>query len=416
MPGLDGNVRVMDESNVRYQGWRVAAAGTLGVFLASLVIYPFGILLKPLAEEFAWSREAVSSAYGVAAMMAALSAGPLGYLLDRARPKRIIVTSVTVLGCGFVSLSMLTAHPWHFYLVFAVLGVAGLGTSALAYSRLVSGWFDRRRGLALGVVIAGGALAGMVHPAVTQVLVGRYDWRGTCLIFGGVILAVGVPAAVMAIRERPSARSKAGVNGDGASVRDGLRSPCFWIPVIVIFCASIAQNAVIVHLPALLTDRGVPAHLSALAMSAMGAASLAGRLLTGWLVDRYFGPRVSFGLLLLLALGTFMLADAQSFAVGAMAAVLIGFGIGGESDVTPYLLSRYFGLRSLSTLYGFTWVATGVAGAVGPVLMGRAFDATGSYEALLVRISVATLAVAALMLLMPPYDSVRPSVAPTAHV
>jgi hypothetical protein len=96
--------------------------------------------------------------------------------------------------------------------------------------------------------------------------------------------------------------------------------------------------------------------------------------------------------------------------------VLIGFGIGGESDVTAYLLSRYFGLRSLSTLYGWTWVATGVAGAVGPVLMGRAFDATGSYEALLVWISLVTLGIAALMLLMPPYDSVRPPVTPAAHV
>ena len=85
----------------------------------------------------------------------------------------------------------------------------------------------------------------------------------------------------------------------------------------------------------------------------------------------------------------------------------IGFGMGGESDVTPYLLSRYFGLRSLSTLYGFTWIATGVAAAVGPILMGRAFDATGSYETLLIRLAMVTLAVASLMFGMPRYDSLR---------
>jgi len=89
--------------------------------------------------------------------------------------------------------------------------------------------------------------------------------------------------------------------------------------------------------------------------------------------------------------------------VGVLGASLVGFGMGGEGDVTPYLLSRYFGLRSFSTLYGLTWTAYAIAGAIGPVLMGRAFDATGSYEALLARLALGTLAVAALMLWMPPY-------------
>jgi MFS family permease len=180
----------------------------------------------------------------------------------------------------------------------------------------------------------------------------------------------------------------------------------------VLFCSSIAQNAAIVHLPALLTDRGAAAYLGALAVSAMSGASLAGRLLTGWLVDRFFGAHVSF---VLLALGTFLLAGAHSFSMGIAAAVLIGFGRGGESDVTPYLLSRYFGLRSLSTLYGFTWIATGLAGAAGPILMGRAFDATGSYEGLLIRLAIATLAVAFLMLAVPRSESLKTPAVLSAH-
>ena len=86
-------------------------------------------------------------------------------------------------------------------------------------------------------------------------------------------------------------------------------------------------------------------------------------------------------------------------------AALIGVGMGGEADVTPYLLSRYFGLRAFSTLYGFTWTAYAIAGAIGPILMGRAFDLTGSYTALLTVLSAATLAVALLMLLLPRYDT-----------
>jgi len=139
----------------------------------------------------------------------------------------------------------------------------------------------------------------------------------------------------------------------------------------------------------------------------MGGASLAGRLITGWLIDRYFAAHVSFVLLAMAAAGVFILAGADTFAAGALGAALIGFGMGGEADVIPFLLSRYYGLRSFATLYGLTWTAYAFAGAIGPVIMGKAFDATGSYEALLSQLSVGLLSVAALMLVAPRYDSHR---------
>jgi MFS family permease len=153
-----------------------------------------------------------------------------------------------------------------------------------------------------------------------------------------------------------------------------------------------------VHVPAMLSDRGVDEGLAALALSALGGASLAGRLLTGWLLDRFDGPRVALALMGVAALGTFLLAHASSFATAALAAALVGFG--GELDVTPYLLARYFGLRSVSTLYGTTWMALGAAGALGPLLLGMAFDATGSYAAVLERFA-AGLVVGALLLALP---------------
>jgi MFS family permease len=137
----------------------------------------------------------------------------------------------------------------------------------------------------------------------------------------------------------------------------------------------------------------------------MGAAILAGRLSTGWLLDRFFAPRVGACLFALSALGTFMLATSHTLAVGIEAAACIGFGMGGEGNVTPYLLSRYFGLKSFLTLYGFTWTAYAIAGAVGPVIMGRAFDATGSYSALLVQLAAVTLVAAVLLLLLPRYKT-----------
>jgi MFS family permease len=384
------------------------------VFLASVVVFTFPILLKPLSDEFAWSREDVSSAFAAMAIMSAMAAAPVGWLGDRVGARAVVSAALMCSGVLFASLSVLTPRLWHLYLIFAGIGALATGTSPVGYARAVSSWFTRHRGLALGIAIAGGSLGGIVHPSVTHALLRQVGWRTTCAVLGAAIVCIGVPLALRFVRERNRDRARVSAPVAGASVRDGLVTRMFWILALVVFCSSLTQASTIVHLSALLTDRGLSASQSAAALSMMGLASLCGRLATGWLIDRFFAARVSCVLLTLVGLGAFLLSSADSLAVGAVAAFLIGFGTSGEVDVAPYLLSRYFGLRSFSTLYGLTWMSHAAAGAVGPILMGRAFDATGSYEVLLVRFSVIAISVASLMLLMPRYDTVaREAVAVT---
>jgi MFS family permease len=273
-----------------------------------------------------------------------------------------VVSSALLLGgLLFASLSLLTPQLWHLYLVFAAIGVVTTGASPVGYARAVSSWFSRHRGLALAIAISGGSLGGIVHPATTQTLLRIVGWRTTYAILGVAIVAIGVPLARRFSRDREATRARAATTADGVSVGDGLATRMFWILAVVVFCSSLAQSSTLVHLPALLSDRGS---------------------------------------------GVFLLSSADSLAMGALAAFLIGFGTSGETDVAPYLLSRYFGLRSFSTLYCLTWMSHAAAGAVGPVLMGRVFDATGSYEIVLMRLSLAAVSVAGLMLLMPRYDDV----------
>jgi MFS family permease len=405
------------ETDIGYEGWRVAGAASVGVFVsfASLLVYTFGVLLKPLTEEFSWSRESVSAAFGIAAMTVAACSPPLGYLFDRVKPTRIIIPCLIVFGGAFASLSLLTPRLWHLYAIFFVLGVVGNGTAQMAYSRAVSSWFEKRRGTALAVVMSGGAVGAMVLPPMAEALIQIVGWRRACVLLGLLVLVVGVPVVARFIRERPLDRTTRTVL-DGATVREGVTSRVFWILVTVLFAQSIAQNGALTHMAALLTDRGVPASGAALALSAMGAASLVGRMTTGWLLDRFFAPRVGFCLLSVAAVGTYLLAGAQSLTLGVIAAALIGFGMGAEADVTPYILSRYLGLRSFAVLYGFTWTAYAIAGAVGPILMGRAFDATGSYTTLLTQLAVGTVLIAALMLLMPGYERAFTRPAPEASL
>ena len=159
------------------------------------------------------------------------------------------------------------------------------------------------------------------------------------------------------VRERPHDASGRSSATTGTPVRTAVTTYPFWLLVVVLFVSSIAQNGALAHLPALLSDRGVGSSGAAAALSAMGAASLLGRLTTGWFLDRYWAAYVSCALLTMAAGGVLLLASAHSFGQGVLAAALIGFGMGGEADVTPYLLARYFGLRSFATLYGWTWTA-----------------------------------------------------------
>jgi MFS family permease len=171
----------------------------------------------------------------------------------------------------------------------------------------------------------------------------------------------------------------------------------------VLFVGSVSMNGSITHLSALLTDRGITAKEAALCASMIGGSSLLGRIFVGWLLDRFFAARVACVITLLTATGIFLLARANSFPAGILAAALIGIGAGGEADITPYLLTRYFGLRAFSTLYGLTWTFYAFAGATGPIILGRAFDSSGSYASLLKNLAIATVVGAALILLLPRY-------------
>jgi MFS family permease len=315
----------------------------------------------------------------------------------------VILPCMAVFGVAFASLGFLTPRLTHLYAVFVLLGIVGNGTTQMGYSRAVSTWFDQRRGLALALMLAGVGTGSMIFPPIAQALIAGYGWRAAYIVLGALVLVLGIPLTALFVRERPGDSIDRRTILDGMTVAQGLRSRAFWILIATLFVSSVSMNGAITHLSALLTDRGVTAAHAALAASMLGLASFFGRLLTGFLLDRFFGPRVGFCLCAIASGGILLLARAGSSMPGIAAAMLIGLGVGAEASLTPYLLTRYFGLRGFSTLYGFTWTAYAVAGAIGPVLMGKVFDATGSYVSLLTLLSATTLGAAVLLFWLPRY-------------
>jgi MFS family permease len=396
------------EFDLGYYGWRVVLAACLGVMggFGSLFVYTFTVFVKPLGAEFGWNRESVSLGFAIAAMTVGLSSPLIGRLIDRVGPRRIILPCMTVFGCGVASLGVLHPGLWQFYLTCFVIGVVGNGAAHLAYARSISTWFDRRLGTAFAFVMVGAGLGAMILPVVAQSIVSRSGWRAAYVSLGVLALLLGLPLSWRYIVERgPAQRESAPVAHSGLTWQQGTRSCPFWIIVAVLFVSSISMNGAITHMSALLTDRGISPGHAALCASILGGSSVLGRIGTGWLLDRFFGARVAFVVSLVTAAGIFILARANTFAAGCFASALIGVGAGGEAAITPYLLTRYFGLRAFSTLYGLTWTFYAAAGATGPVILGRAFDSTGSYAFLLTILAGVLSVVAATNLLLPKYPA-----------
>ena len=394
------------ETSLHYAGWRVVVAAVFGVMVGfgSIVPYTFGLFLKPLSLEFGWRREAISAGFSIAALTLAAASPLLGFLLDRFGPRRIVLPCIAIFSIAYASLAFLTAHLIHFYLTFLVIGLVGNGTAFLGYSRAISTWFNRRRGLALSIMLAGGGCGAMVLPVVTQSVLTHSGWRTAFAILGFLALVVGFPLTAWLVREKPVAEQNVDASIDvGESVGKALGGRVFWIIAATVGLYAISVNGAIAHLSALLTDRGVSTQGGAYAIAAIGASGLIGRLLTGVFLDRFFGPRVSQIMLLMTVTGIVLLSVAHTLTAGLIAASLIGFSMGSEGDITPYLLSRYFGLKRLSTLYALTWTAYAVGGATGPLVVGRIFDSLGSYRPVTIQLLALPAFIPCLLMFMLPH-------------
>jgi MFS family permease len=371
------------ETRWSYPGWKIVLAGFFGVMVsfAAIVPYTFGLFIKPLSLAFGWQREAISAGFSIAALTVAAASPGLGVLLDRFGPRRIVLPCIAIFSIALATLASLTPSLARLYITYFVIGLVGNGTAYIGYSRAISTWFYRHRGFALSIMLAGSGCGAMLLPAITQAALTHYGWRNACLMLALVAFAVGFPLTAIFVRERSFEPAKVDRPlQPKALIGTALASRTFWIIASTVCLYAVSVNGAIAHLSALLTDRGVPAQSAAYCISVIGATGLIGRIITGLVLDRFFGLRVSQIMLLCTVAGIVVLSVAASLSAGLIAAALIGFSMGSEGDITPYLLSRYFGIERLSTLYALTWTTYAIGGATGPLLFGRLFDSVGSYR------------------------------------
>ncbi len=404
------------EENLRYPGWRVVFICQIGVLsgIATIFFTIFTLFIKPWQHDFGWNREQISQAFTLAAMSVAVCSPIMGRILDRVEPRKLIAWMMVAFGLGFASLAWLTPHLGRLEVTAVFIGVAGTGTYQLGYARIVASWFERRLGAALSVVVAGSGLGSLFIPPLVQHSITVYGWRSTILILSALPLLLGAPLTYFFAPSprthltHPSSSGKQSGAAIGIPWKQALATRSFWLIALGVGCMSLAENGVLVHLAPMLSDRGLKVEDAAFIVSILGGSSVAGRLLLGWILDYFEGAGIAMGALLLAGSGIFFLGHARSFHAAALAALIAGLGMGCEFDLIPYMLKRYFGMRSFATMYGLTYSVYAVAGGTAPLLLGYVYDVTGSYTHILSVFSVATACVAFAMLTLPVYRYATP--------
>jgi MFS family permease len=379
-----------------FRGWWIVLVAATGQCLSigAILMYTFGIFAKPLALALTANRASISLAILFLNMAVAMTSPLIGYAVDRYGGRRVITISIVALSGCLLALSTVTFSLWHLYALYALAGVAGTGSSPVAYARVVANWFDRDRGLALGLSSAGIGVGAFIVPSLTQFVIQQFGWRQAYATLGCLSLLIAAPIVGLFLKGTPQ---EVGLLPDGAdetrdhtvaklpvaglTLPEALRTRTFWQLCLIFYAVSACVNGTLTHLAPLLTDQGVSGRDAAFAVSLFGAATVAGRIGNGFLVDRFFAPRIAAIIFGGATIGVAVLRSGATGKITFVAAALLGLAIGAEADVMPFLVSRYFGMRAMGALFGCVFASYTLGAGSGPYLIAAGFDATGSYRA-----------------------------------
>ena len=386
----------METRNEFSKGWTILFAGVLGVACGASPL-PFnvvGFTVEPMIAEFGWSRTQILFPITIFGVIAALLAPFFGSLADKYGVRKVALYSLLAFGLSFAAISLTptakaSSTLYIYYALWVVVGLIGIGSTPVSWSRAINLWFYNHRGLALGILLLGTSFAAIVVPKLAVWAIENYGWREMFAIVAILPLAIALPIGYFLFREpRPEERPKAILsesgNLTGVTLGVAMRDYRFWLIWLSIALISTAFGGAFINMPAMLSDRGLDAQTAASVMGVLGLGIFAGRLITGALLDRFWQGFVAFPLLCLPALSCYLLlGDTIVFPAAALAGFLLGFAAGAESDLIAYLTGRYFGMAHYGKIYGMLYMPFGLFSALSPIIYASVRDNTGSYNPIL---------------------------------
>ena len=398
------------------QGWPVVLAATLGVTLgaAPVPFYTIGLFAPELARSFHWGFGQIQFGLLVSSIATLLTVPVMGYIADRVGVRATALTSLVLFGLSFMGFALSTGSLLEFYATWAVSGVLGAGTLPITWTRAINHRFEVRKGLALGICLAGTGFFGILGKPLVAWCIAAFGWRGAYVVVGLLPIVIALPVGLAFFHDAgPKASPRADAADDpsgleGLNLRQALADWRFWLIGTCVVITGFAVGGPTPNMENILAQHGFSRGVTATLTPLIGASVIAGRLGSGWLMDRVWAPFVAFVLLLLPAVACVILASASiSYGAAAGAIGLIGLAAGMESDLVAYLVARYFGLRNYGAIYGSIYVFYGFSGAVAASVFGRAFDLMHSYAAVLTASAVILVLGGAAFLALGRYRFVR---------
>jgi len=369
-------------------GWTLVLSAMIGVGLglSPVPFYEIGLIAPELAREFNWPIATIMG--GVFFMMVGvlIMAPVIGWLTDRYGVRPVTMTSIVCFGLSLSLFALQNGSVVLYHSTWFLMAIAGSGTLPITWTRTVNESFEVNKGLALGLMLTGtGLSAVLLKPAVAMIML-EYGWRGAFLLLAALPVVIALPLTwlffrpVAVVHNRPHQR----VEVTGKTLVQALRDWHFWVIGLGILMVVFVVSGVIANLEVILKDRRVSSDLVLQTTPFLGFAIIAGRLLGGWLIDNFWAPAASFGILTLSASAVFTLGSGPLDYLPLLLTVIgIGLAAGVEFDLLSFLRARYFGLAHYGKIYGVMFVFFTLGAGSAPFVFGRVFDSARSFEGVL---------------------------------
>lgn len=444
----------MEQEGEFKRGWPVLSAAAVGVGLglSPLPFYTIDVMVAPLGEEFGWTRGQIFSALAVYTLGAFFMSPVIGWMAEKFGARRVALISIVTFSLSMMALSFNTGNMTLYFFLWFLLAVGGVGTLPITFTRPVNNWFDKRRGIALGIALIATGIFGALAKSFAQHIVDTAGWRQAYLLLGILPLIIALPMAYLSLRDindepardaaitkyklpvlgvslagtlwliytalqfvwpkyqelgltlpngmafafmlivlvppiammmlpigtAPQVREQGGpVQLPGLTLGETVQTWRFWLLAVCFVPISYALGAVIPSLVPLLGSKGFAIGDAVQLATLTGLAVLLGRLVGGWLIDHFWAPGVAFIFLASPAIALWLLTGEVNTTTATIAILMIGFGAGVEYDFMAYLVSKYFGMKSYSAIYGALYGFFAAGAGFGPTIMNNFADAQG---------------------------------------
>ena len=404
------------QENEFKRGWGVLLGAFigLGVGLPSMVYYSTGIWTRPWQEEFGWTRAEIGFQQSISVIVLMLLAPAVGRLIDRYGIRPIAAISLLGYASFLLLFPFMDGSLAMLYAISFGYAIFGIGTSGVAFTRPVNAFFEKNRGLALGIALTSGGVMAYAIPRFLTPFVAENGWRAGYVVMFLIVL-VSTPLVYFLLRDNPEdiqgadegatdSEAEAGSTGSGMTFAATIRTVTFWkVAAIFLFISSAVLGLIPAFIP-LLQDAGLSAAESGQLAAILGLSVMIGRLFIGFIIDRIFAPYVTATAFTLVALGCLSLGiGGVDYAI--FAAIALGFAVGAEVDLIGYFTARYFGLLNYGAIYGLLYSIFIFGAAIAPLYTGYIWDVTGNYDLALMIAAALMVPVVVISLTLPRFEN-----------